>query len=370
MTNTMDVATDAAVDRGEATRHEEALLEQVMRATPLVTAPGWAIPKNWDEVERYAKRICDAGWCPRSHMVDKRPNQASVELAILQGMELRVTPLQAVQGIAIINGVPAIWGDLMLAVVTASGLLQMKDEHFDGEGDQQRAVCRVHRLGRPEPIRREFSVAMARRAGLTDKQGPWKQYPQRMLMMRARSWALRDEFADVLKGLGSADELRDAGALAASIAETEKRAAAGTTAAAISGSLRPAADVHYPTTRERDYRINTADGTKRARDDAPVDAAPPAAVKEGVLPQETKDLLDAAEPGDSGGLVAAPTRTAEEWAEVAQGMINRIDGCKSLDELAVLERSAHLRELQVGVMPEQQFNAAADFLEAKRQEFE
>src|SRR3546814_15538068 len=41
------------------------------------------------------------------------------------------------------------------------------------------------------------------------KQGPWSQYPQRMRQMRARAWAMRDGFADVLKGIGIAEEVRD-----------------------------------------------------------------------------------------------------------------------------------------------------------------
>src|SRR5262249_49394 len=34
-------------------------------------------------------------------------------------------------------------------------------------------------------------------------------YPRRMLMMRARSWALRDGFADVLRGLSIREEVED-----------------------------------------------------------------------------------------------------------------------------------------------------------------
>ena len=49
----------------------------------------------------------------------------------------------------------------------------------------------------------------AKRAGLLGKKGPWTEYPQRMLQMRARSWALRDGFADVLKGLSVREEAQD-----------------------------------------------------------------------------------------------------------------------------------------------------------------
>src|SRR3546814_4979258 len=49
----------------------------------------------------------------------------------------------------------------------------------------------------------------AKKAGRAGKQGPWSQYPQRMRQMRARAWAMRDGFADVLKGIGIAEEVRD-----------------------------------------------------------------------------------------------------------------------------------------------------------------
>jgi hypothetical protein len=35
------------------------------------------------------------------------------------------------------------------------------------------------------------------------------QYPNRMLQLRARSFALRDAFPDALKGIGIAEEVRD-----------------------------------------------------------------------------------------------------------------------------------------------------------------
>jgi hypothetical protein len=59
------------------------------------------------------------------------------------------------------------------------------------------------------PVVGRFSVADARAASLWGKAGPWKQYPQRMLQMRARGFALRDDFADLLRGVMSAGEARD-----------------------------------------------------------------------------------------------------------------------------------------------------------------
>jgi hypothetical protein len=49
----------------------------------------------------------------------------------------------------------------------------------------------------------------AKAAGLQGKQGPWTQYPKRMRQMRARAFALRDVFPDVLRGLPVAEEVMD-----------------------------------------------------------------------------------------------------------------------------------------------------------------
>ena len=38
---------------------------------------------------------------------------------------------------------------------------------------------------------------------------PWKSYPDRMLQMRARGFALRDAFADVIGGLITSEEAED-----------------------------------------------------------------------------------------------------------------------------------------------------------------
>jgi hypothetical protein len=72
-----------------------------------------------------------------------------------------------------------------------------------------------------------FTLEDAKTAGLWDKAGPWKNYPRRMLQMRARAFACRDSFPDVLKGIGVAEELQDipAGTVEGGVAEFTEAAA-------------------------------------------------------------------------------------------------------------------------------------------------
>lgn len=136
------------------------------------------------------------------------PEQCMV--AILHGLEVGLTPLAALQRIAVVNGRPTIWGDGALALVRASGLAERIVERIEGDGPAQwTAVCEVLRKGDSDPVIRTFSVDDAKRARLWGKAGPWTDYPRRMLQMRARAFALRDAFADVLGGLYLREEIEE-----------------------------------------------------------------------------------------------------------------------------------------------------------------
>ena len=133
-------------------------------------------------------------------------------VGILYGMEVGLSPIAALQRMAIIDGRPTIWGDAALALVQASGLLisireEIHEDATQAIGNRLTATCTVTRHGRTEPVTKTFSVEDAKRAGLWQKPGPWSDYPKRMLAMRARAFALRDAFPDVLAGLYLREEI-------------------------------------------------------------------------------------------------------------------------------------------------------------------
>ena len=140
---------------------------------------------------------------------DFRGKPEACLLAIQHGSEIGLSPMQSLQSIAVVNGRPTIYGDAALAVCLASVVCEYVTESVDGEGDRMVATCSAQRRGYPAPITSTFSVADAKAAGLWGKQGPWSQYPKRMLAMRARGFALRNAFADVLRGLVTAEEAQD-----------------------------------------------------------------------------------------------------------------------------------------------------------------
>ena len=173
--------------------------------------PGFLAPKSVSDVKELAKMIALAEWAPECYRdLDGNFLQQKIELAIMHGASVGLGPIAAVQAIALINGTPSIWGDGALSVIEHSGLLEDMVEEYEVDDEQGLvAICTMKRRGRATPIVTRFSMAMAEHAGLTRNEGPWQTYPQRMLRMRARSWTMRDGFADVLRGLHLREEVED-----------------------------------------------------------------------------------------------------------------------------------------------------------------
>ena len=160
------------------------------------------VPQSFEEAWRVAGALAASGLAPKD-----LNTQEKVLAVIMAGAEIGMPPFQALQSFAVINGRPALWGDGMLATVRRFGV--KVEEKLDGVGEDMIAICHVTRPDTGELISRAFSVADAQRAGLWKKAGPWTQYPQRMLQMRARAWALRDGCADMLRGMKMAEEVQD-----------------------------------------------------------------------------------------------------------------------------------------------------------------
>lgn len=188
-------------------QHEEAPRLPSLQSGGAVKA---IVPQDFEGAWRIATAVCKAGMAPYGL---ETPEKAMV--AIMHGMEVGMTPMAALQSIAVVNGRPTIWGDGAIGLVRGSGKLEWIKERIDGEGDKMVAVCEVKRKGEPDVTKATFSVEDAKQAQLWGKTGrngqptPWVTYPKRMLSMRARAFALRDAFADVLRGLGIAEEVQD-----------------------------------------------------------------------------------------------------------------------------------------------------------------
>lgn len=200
-------------------------------------------PTSLAELIHVADIMATSGMVPKDY-VGKRGN---IIVAGMAGRNLGFSLYESLQSFAVINGRATLWGDAVLALVKrASHVAEYVKERLASQdefdeyvealrtssqmGDPTIAenasaafwsmpnvtltedsvgVCEAKRFG-DAPVLRTFSVADAKRAKLWNKdQTPWITYPQRMLQMRARSWALRDTFADILKGIAVREEAED-----------------------------------------------------------------------------------------------------------------------------------------------------------------
>lgn len=162
-------------------------------------------PATLDEAMKFSEMLARSSMVPKTY----QGKPEDVLVACQWGREIGLAPMQALQNIAVINGKPSVYGDAAMALVQASSVCEDIEEYIENEGTPNPiAVCVAHRKGR-KPVKATFSVEDAKRAGLWGKQGPWTAYPKRMMQMRARGFALRDAFPDVLKGLITAEEAAD-----------------------------------------------------------------------------------------------------------------------------------------------------------------
>lgn len=173
-------------------------------STNTAPARGLALA-SFQDAMRFGETVANSEFAPK----DFKGKPASCMLAIQCGAEIGLAPLQALQSIAVVNGRPAVYGDAAMALVKASHVCEYVTESVEGDGEQMVATCTAKRRGYPSATVVRFTVADAKKASLWGKAGPWSQYPKRMLQMRARGFALRDAFPDVLKGLVTAEEAQD-----------------------------------------------------------------------------------------------------------------------------------------------------------------
>ncbi len=192
-------------------------------------ALGPIYPQSIDEVYRLAKMARTAGMLKAQKQ--GFGNAAKYEsdevvlargtMIIMQGMELGIPPMQAVQLLAMINGRITAHSEAVPGLLLAHGL--KISEAWSGTPMQDDWTCAIE-LTRPDGTKHvgSFSVADAKQAGLWDQSptktsfdktkpndSAWYRYPKRMLHARALGFAAKDGGADVLKGIQVREEADD-----------------------------------------------------------------------------------------------------------------------------------------------------------------
>lgn len=153
---------------------------------------------EWAVIQSLSANLLPSGMLP-AHI--KTPEAAAA--IILKGRELGIPPMQALSGIASINGKPVCGSELMLAIIYR--------DHGDSAiwiDDTTDTFCRISYARRGWPERKTYSFSMedAKRAGVAGGQ-TWQKYPSAMLRARCISAVARMAFPDSIGGMYSPDEL-------------------------------------------------------------------------------------------------------------------------------------------------------------------
>lgn len=168
---------------------------------------------HMDDIFRFAKAIAMSQLCPPGF------TETDCFVIIANGLEVGMSPMAALASTYVVNNRATIFGDMPLALVRQSGLLESYNQKYEGKRyeDDYRCVVTTKRKGEGEPIITSYSVGDAKIAEVWGKtitkngkefKTPWVTAPDRMLLFRARGFNLRDNFGDVLKGCAIA-ELND-----------------------------------------------------------------------------------------------------------------------------------------------------------------
>ena len=162
-------------------------------------------PTLYDHYKKVAEMLSKSAIIPTAY----RNKPDDVFVAIAMGYQLGFSVEQALQDIAVINGRPCLWGDGLLALaLNHQDCIDIREHGLIDNGTIIGYECTVLRRGH-EPHTATFTLKDAKTAGLLGKAGAWTTYPTRMLQMRARAFAVRNKFADALRGLKVAEEEMD-----------------------------------------------------------------------------------------------------------------------------------------------------------------
>lgn len=213
------------------------------------TQLAWCQPQNADAAWNLAETINNSGLAPKDF---KTP--AQIFIAMQHGAELGLNAMQALQGIALVNGRPCVWGTTLQALVQRSGIVKRRlqgampmatvrkiiDGTWKGRTAENAALIdalavrladrmddlKERKVATPPDFLCGFAVfqigddihvqifdsAHAQKAGLLGKSGAWTQYPERMMQHRATTYLSRDTCGTALTGIAgqpTAEEVLD-----------------------------------------------------------------------------------------------------------------------------------------------------------------
>jgi hypothetical protein len=175
--------------------------KEIVPKAPIEIGPDGLVITSYDQLVRIALVV------HKSQVYPSFRTEAQIIIGLLRAIELKLPLFQALEGLSVINGRVTIMGDLALAVVERSGLLEDLERKYEGEGETLSCTLTVKRKDR-SPRSETYSWKDAVNAGDAGKP-VYKKSPRRMLYYRALGFVLRDMFPEILRGMKTTEEVED-----------------------------------------------------------------------------------------------------------------------------------------------------------------
>lgn len=152
------------------------------------------------DVVALATNIANTEFVPK----DMRGSAPKVAAAILYSRELGMPPMTGLAGVHVINGRPGIYAEMMRALI-----LQAGHEIRVMETNVGRCRMRGRRRGVDDWTEVTYTMEEAKLSGDFQRNANYRSRPADMLVARCTTRLARLEFADVIHGLRSVEELQD-----------------------------------------------------------------------------------------------------------------------------------------------------------------
>lgn len=305
-------------------------------------------PALYPHYKMVAKDMSDSSMVPKNYI--GKPNDIIV--AIAMGYQLGFAIEQALQHIAVINGRPCLWGDGMLALIIGrKDCIDIIEEPILKDNVIYGYKCTVKRAGKSEHSK-SFTLDDAKKGGLLGKQGPWTTSTSRMLQLRARAFALRDRFADVLSGISMAEEVMDY----------------------IEGEIIPNAQSQATLTQtekvKQSFKTRTGQTYETSKDDNATSADMDIDMATGEIKGEATQTNDIA-PMESAGKQAAASNNQDSGPKKASPeQITKIESLMFFSDFSPVRLRKALNHYGVAIIQELSEEKAADFISILEKEEE
>jgi hypothetical protein len=153
-------------------------------------------PAQWQVYKEMAAHAFKSGFF-------KAGSQDAAITVMMQGIELGLQPMAALNNIYIVNGRPSLKAQLMAALIIRAGHPPVETL----ESTDKIAKVRFRRSGSDNAVDVAFTIEQANKAGLAGKDS-WKSYPEDMLWNRAVARGARRVFPELFAGLYTPDEMQ------------------------------------------------------------------------------------------------------------------------------------------------------------------